>query len=328
LQSLKELQLQPCESPWWAWNGHLQTLGGHFIPSPQISPDGEKLEVPLPDGDRLFCLCYPGTSSLVISLYHGLSGDLNADYIQRAALLYQKMGHTVVLVNHRGVGEGAAYSRNSYHSGRGEDISAILMALRQKYPGKKQITVGFSMSGNIVLTLLAGLRGVEKPDGAITVNAAINLAESSRLLSQGFNRIYDLRFVARLREEIQAKYHLGLITKLYQIPRFSSVYDLDQIYTAEAGGFRDRDDYYASCSTYLHLSEVQTPTYMLTSADDPFILVKSYQEARLSSVISLHVEKVGGHLGYLSRRRTPLGSHRWLDYYLHESLRGLEALWL
>ncbi len=47
-------------------------------------------------------------------------------------------------------------------------------------------------------------------------------------------------------------------------------------------------------------------------------------KATISKTTQMHIEKRGGHLGYISRRETPLGSHRWLDYYLCEAFMALE----
>lgn len=320
---MKKLGLISCDAPFWAASGHGQTLWAHFLKSPELENLGKNIEVDLPDGDRLFCFYHLGHTDIVVSLYHGLSGDMFADYMQRTAILCRQLGHTVVLVNHRGAGPGAGQAKQSYHSGRAEDVSEVLKVLRTKFPGKKQITVGYSMSGNILLCLLGGFRGSEKPDGAITVNAPINLADGSERLKTGLNRIYDARFVYKLRQSIEDRYRLGLIAKRYEIPWWSTVHDLDRIYTAEAGNFKDRADYYESCSAKRYLSNIETPTYVLTAADDPFVSVLEYQQAQFSKNVQLHIEARGGHLGYLSKTTTPFGTHRWLDYYLNEALQAL-----
>ena len=320
---MQRLELISCDAPFWADSGHGQTLWGHFLKSPELENLGKNFEVDLPDGDRLFCFYQPGHTDVVVSLYHGLSGDVYADYMQRTALLCQQLGHTVVLVNHRGAGQGLHYARHPYHSGRAEDVSEILKALRQKFPQKKQIAIGYSMSGCIMLCLGGGFRGDEKPDGIITVNAPLNLGNGAALLKSGINRIYDVRFVHRLRQNIAEKYRLGLIAEHYEIPWWATIYDFDQIYTAPAAGFKNRQDYYDSCSAIHYLNGIDVPTYMLTAADDPFVTVQDYLSAPMSKTTSLHVESRGGHLGYLSRRKTPLGSHRWMDYYLHEALNAL-----
>lgn len=320
---MQRLELISCEAPFWADSGHSQTLWGHFLKSPELENPGLNFEVDLPDGDRLFCFYHPGHTDTVVSLYHGLSGDMNADYMQRTAILCRQLGHTVVLVNHRGAGPGIKNARNPYHSGRAEDVSEVIKALRQKFPNKKQIAVGYSMSGGIVLCLGGGFRGEHKPDGIITVNAPLNLDRGARMLRTGFNRIYDVRFVYRLRQNVEMKYQEGLIQQRYEIPWWATLNDFDRIYTAPASGFKDRTEYYESCSAINYLHNIDVPTYMLTSADDPFVKVDDYKEVQWRSNMSLHVENRGGHMGYLAKRKTPLGSTRWMDYYLHEAIQKM-----
>lgn len=320
---LTSLKLQPCLPPWWARDGHSQTIAGHLIPSPKIMDPGERLEISVPGGDRLIAYANAGKSDFVVSLFHGLSGDITGDYMQRTSLLCAQLGHTCVRVNHRGAGEGLEHARESYHSGRGEDISAVIEFLRARYPGKKQIAVGFSMSGNILLYLLSGQRGTEKPDGAIAVNGAINLETAAKSLLEGWNRLYDLRFVKSLSADLRLKYKKGLIPEVARFPWGTSVYDMDRLYTASANGFESREHYYATCSSQPHVSKIKTPTYVLTAADDPFVKVKDYEAAQWPACVSVHIEKHGGHMGYYSRKKTPLGSRRWLDYYIHEALQAL-----
>ncbi|MEN0058716.1 MAG: alpha/beta fold hydrolase [Bdellovibrio sp.] len=322
---MKKLDLIPCTAPLWARSGHAQTLWAHFLKSPELSDWGSSFEVDLLDGDRLSCFYLPGTSPFVVSLYHGLSGDVRADYMQRTALLCQKLGHTVVLVNHRGAGANAPFAQRPYHSGSAEDISLVLRKLRELFPGKKQIAVGYSMSGNMLLCLLGGYGGTTKPDGAITVNAPINLMGGSLLLKSGLNRLYDARFVMRLRKVVAEKYQKGWIAERYNIPVWSTIWDLDQIYTAPAAGFKDRADYYQSCSSLHYLHKVDRPTYVLTAHDDPFVSAEDYRSASFSKTTQVNIERHGGHLGYLSQQETILGSRRWLDYYLYEALKAMES---
>jgi predicted alpha/beta-fold hydrolase len=68
------------------------------------------------------------------------------------------------------------------------------------------------------------------------------------------------------------------------------------------------------------LDRIQRPTVILTSADDPFVPAISYREARTSASVHLHIEPVGGHMGYLSREKTPLGTKRWQDYAVDQTL--------
>ncbi|HEX4923169.1 MAG TPA: alpha/beta fold hydrolase [Bdellovibrionales bacterium] len=317
------LQLEPCEPPPWARSGHAQTVFGHFLPSPMLRDLGERVTLELPDGDRLVAYYRAGLSGKTVYLFHGLSGSTEADYIHRTAILARAHGHSVYLANHRGCGPGAGFAKHPYHSGRAEDLSAVIAHGRTREPGNTHLAIGFSLSGNALLLLMSGGREavtgpLVKPDAAISVNAPIDLADGAKALREGLNRIYDLRFVHECRKDLKRR--RKLTGRSYQVPLLATLYDFDAIYTGPAGGFKSREDYYESCSTKNLLSQIDRPTLMLTAKDDPFVRYHNYAEARLSEHVHLHAEDHGGHMGYLSKRKTPLGSHRWLDYALNEAM--------
>ncbi len=320
---LLPIEIPALLAPFWAPRGHLQTLAGHFIPSASLPSYGEPHEVVLPDGDRMLIYVTPGRVPVVLSQFHGLAGDMSADYMRRGAAIAQKFGLTHVYVNQRGAGPGLALAKSSYHSGRAEDMSAVLQFLRKKFPSQKQIAIGYSMSANILLLLLSGIRGGEKPDGAIAVNGPIDLREASSLLGKGMNRIYDQNFILSLQKMLREKHKRGLINEKYHFPLGSGVWDFDEIYTAKASGFRSREHYYEESSSFKHVHHIQTPTYVLTSADDPFVNVQAYLKAAWSSKTKLTISPLGGHLGYFDRRVLSSGNHRWLDVYIAKAIENL-----
>ncbi|MBX3020185.1 MAG: alpha/beta fold hydrolase [Bdellovibrionales bacterium] len=315
------MQLEPCVPPVWARGGHAQTILGHLLPSPQLKSKGRRIEIPLPDGDVLIGFVQPGASSTAVYIFHGLAGSTDSTYIHRTSLLAQKQGHTVFVVNHRGCGEGVGMARGPYHSGRGEDLAAVIDFGKKMYPRLRHVAVGFSLSANALLLLLSGQRGEVLPDAAIAVNAPIHLHRTSVLLRQGLNRIYDAKFYLQCRRDIIAGKADAAIKA--RVPRFTTLYELDDLYTAPAGGFKSREDYYTSCSTHTLLERIKVPTTIIMSKDDPFVPFESYQEAKLSPQVHLHVEEFGGHMGYLTRYKTPLGSKRWQDYAVHEALKSI-----
>lgn len=325
--SFPTIKLLPCQPPFWARDGHAQTMLGHLIPSPRLPQPGERVELPLPDGDRLVARWFenPRPSHTTVSVFHGLGGSTDAGYMHRTALLALAQGHHALLVNHRGSGEGAGLARGTPHSGRAEDVSSALEWVRAKRPEDRHIAVGFSMSGNALLLLLSGARGRVLPDRAVAVNAPIDLDDAALRLERGLNRIYDVRFVNELRRDMEFRRARGLITRDVPVPRRATLRDFDDLYTAPLNNFRDRADYYATCSTQARLGTIQVPTFILTASDDPFVNAEGYRSAQPSRSVTMHIEKIGGHMGYLSSRPTPLGSTRWMDYALAEILRAASA---
>ena len=280
---------------------------------------GQRFELPLGDGDRLVGFESPGNSNTVVYLFHGLAGSTDSTYMHRSAHVAASFGHTVIMTNHRGCGEGQGLAKGPHHSGRAEDLSAVIEHGRKKFPRHRHLAIGFSLGGNALLLLQAGRRGSHQPDAAISVNAPIHLQSTALNLKQGLNRVYDIDFFFRCKRGVEKTHG-----EKFELPWLATLHDFDNLYTAPAAGFRDREDYYSTCSTWNLLGEIRTPTIALTASDDPFVSVDYYKQAALSSNVKLHIEEFGGHLGYLSDRPTPLGSRRWLDYFVREAMHALE----
>lgn len=278
----------------------------------------------LKDGDALAGRAWAGISDSVVLLFHGLAGSHDAAYMNRAVRLSQKRGHTVWAMNHRGCGEGRGLAKGTYHSGRADDLGEVIRTARQAHPDKRIAVIGFSLSGNaLLLNLGEGIGIFEKPDVAIAVNPPIDLARCALLLKSGFNRVYDLRFVVRCRRAVRERVEDGLIPDIYPIPRFCTLTDFDDYYTAPASGFKNREDYYARCSAGPHLAKIKTPTVILMAEDDPFVAVESFRDFPVSDAIHLHIEATGGHMGYVAAKNHGDLFHRWLDGALGHYLDAL-----
>lgn len=328
----------PLEPPFWARGGHAQTILGHVLPTPgrALGPDqgDTRFEVALADGDTLVgyrCQRDPASSPwhapdgrpVRAHLFHGLSGDANADYIRLAAAALNALGAEVWAFNHRGAGQGAGLARGIYHSGRYDDVAAVLAASRAEAPDQLQLVVGFSLSGNASLRLAAewehpsqpdlewnGL--AQPPDAILALNPPIDLEDCSRRIQSGLNRLYQARFVRRLRRVLAERKRAFADFPPLSVPRGATLWDFDERVTAPLGGFTDARDYYATCSTVERLDQIQVPTAILMTGDDPFVGAERLSEAPRSESVHIHIEETGGHVGYLTKSG-PLGYRAWLE---------------
>ena len=314
--------LPPLRPPWWARGPHAQTVFAHLKPSRCATPPWQSLALRLPDHDVLKLRVARGTSGTAVYLFHGLGGSVDADYMRRAAALAWERGHSVVAVNHRGAGEGRGAAAKPYHSGSTSDISTVILMGQGLFPDHRHIAIGFSISANMLLLLLGREQHLTLPDAAIAVNPPVDLDACSRRITRGVNRIYDIRFVRMLKRQVRERVDFGLIPAFPDFPRFSDLRDFDAAYTAPHGGFESREDYYARCSAGPYLGNIETPTLLLTSRDDPFAPASDVEACALGPGVVLHVEVKGGHMGYLDRKAP---GKRWLDLALGEGLDHLRA---
>ena len=278
--------------------GHLQTLGGHFLRQYRKIPGAERKILVLDDGDELLLQFYERDSDTVVYLFHGLGGSTDAGYMRLSARAAMSLGHSVFLVNHRGAGEGTHLQhKQPYHSGRAEDLSAVLEYGKNLFPRKKHIAIGYSLSANALLLLLGGQRGSVQPDAAMAFNGPIHLENCSQLLTRGWNKIYDLTFLRDCKTDIKKKAQRGWIKKSNEMMAAKTLRELDELYTAPLGGFRSREE--------------------VTTTDDPFVDVNDYRAAKLSSKVKLEILESGGHMGFVNAGRS------WLERAL---VRGIKAL--
>jgi predicted alpha/beta-fold hydrolase len=305
--------LPPFEPSPYFRGGHMQTIVSHLLPVEQLSGDFERWIVPLDGGDELWCRFYLGTSSEMVLLFHGLGGSADSKYMQACGTAAREEGHSVLLVNHRGCGEGAEYAAGIYHSGAVSDIAAVLKFARQKTPHLRHTAVGFSLSANLLLTVGAKLSEA-LPDRIIVVNPPIDLHTTSKLILHPSNFVYDQKFVRDLKIMMDDKFRRGKIQERPALPKFCRLMDFDEIVTAPQAGFKTRDEYYTKCSSLHYAAQIKPPTLILTAEDDPFIPAGPFREAKYPSHVKVRIEKTGGHVGYLSRRG------RWLGEFLREAL--------
>ena len=300
------------------YTGHSQTLLGHLVPSKTEEDEFRSHILKLPDGDEIHLLYKDLNSEVTLSVYHGLGGDAGADYIRRTARVASQFGWNIILVNHRKASP-LARAERTYHSGRGDDASAVINWAREQFPGTKQVAVGFSMSGSILLNLVCGRYGLYKPDFAVVVNAPLKLSNAATLLSRGFSKIYDLRFYLILKSILQKEGD-------EKLPTFGRTFDIDERFTSRINGFKNAEDYYEKCSSYNYLSNIDVPTFVLSSFDDPFIDVNDYLQAKWSSCVHLTLARHGGHMGYFSKNKDPRYGRRWLDLYLESVFKKIKDL--
>lgn len=315
--------LPPCRAPAWVRGGHAQTLWGYLLPSAKLEAPGERWRVDLEDGDFAVARVHevPGAATVHL-LFHGLGGDIESTYMHRSVAVARRHGATAVRVNLRSAGEGYAEALGLYHSGRSADLAKVVRAARSRWPGARVIASGFSMSGNLVLNLLGRHSGADLPDAAFVVNPAINLTETSRRLGQGFNRVYDRRFVRDLMSLLEKKHRAGQPTPtLLRRPR--TLAEFDELVTCRAAGFGSREQYYRECSSAAHVHRIETPTVVLTAEEDPFVSAEDFRRVKWGRGARVRIERHGGHLGYLHAQGS--GYARWLDLATEIVWKDLES---
>ncbi|MGA9068742.1 MAG: alpha/beta fold hydrolase [Terracidiphilus sp.] len=291
--------------------GHLQTIVGNFYPRPAfaLKAEEETVEVDPADGSRVLCHCHwqaeaVRATRLTVVLTHGLEGSSESGYIRGVAARAWEAGCNVVRMNMRTCGGTEQLTPTLYHSGLSGDLGAVVRHFTRQHGIQRVALVGYSMGGNLALKL-AGEWGSGAPLVAVaTVCPAIDLATGADALHEGFNRVYEWKFLRGLKARYRRK--AMLFPEIYAPPEVigpvRSIREFDDKIVARYWDFRNADDYYHRAASARVVEQIAVPTLILRALDDPFIRLTA--ETRGKLLANPHVRLVetrhGGHCGYLS----------------------------
>ena len=296
----------------WLKSGHLQTIVGNFLPRPEsrLPTVAETIEVDPADRSCVLCHCHwqpepVRASRLTVVLVHGLEGSSDSRYMQGIATRAFAAGMNVVRMNMRNCGGSDALTPTLYHSGRSDDVGAVVRHFTERFGLERVALAGYSMGGNLVLKL-AGEWEARPPLVAVaTVCPVIDLAPSADALHEPANRIYEWRFLRALMRRYHRK--TSLYPKIYPARNLGpvrSIREFDQKVVAPYCGFRDADDYYYRAASARVVDRIAVPTFILCAQDDPFIRLFPETRIVLNANPNIHFVETsnGGHCAFLARR--------------------------
>ena len=300
---------------------HLLTILGHYWP--------RKLDIrPYPIASHLYRTDVDtqvlvqtqkplGPARGTIVMVHGLEGSGEAGYMRTMAHAALRAGYIAHRFHMRTCGGTEHLAKTLYHGGLTGDLLAVL----RQWATERQTPVhlvGYSLGGNVV-TKLVGELGEEAGrliTSVCAVSTPIDLNAGARRLAEPSNRLYEQRFLRRMRERVRA-------TKLFSeeaLKPGGSLWDFDDRITGPSFGFRGAEHYYRTQSCQNFLEAIRVPTLFVQAKDDIFIPFEMFDHPAFQSNpwLTLTVTERGGHLGFLSRRKPRF----WVDEVVMEWIAG------
>lgn len=256
-------------------------------------------------------------------LVHGLEGSSNAGYFRSMAQLALEAGFVVYRTNMRSCGGTEHLCRTMYHAGLTSDTRVILEQLQRESP-LPRFLIGYSLGGNVALKLAGELGSAASSllHGVCAVSTPIDLAASVRQMSRRANRIYENRFLSRLKRRVNIRARTDELVKqlLAGRPRMQSVYEFDDEITAKYFGFGSADNYYDTQSSIHFLPWIQISTLLVQAKDDPLIPFGMFESdaVQQNAHIKLIAAEHGGHLGFVASSKPRF----WVDRVILEWILG------
>ena len=251
-----------------------------------------------------------------IVMVHGLEGSSAAGYMRSMAQLALEHGYATHRTNMRSCGGTESLCKTMYNAGLTSDTLAVIREIRGRYRHPIYL-IGYSLGGNVSLKLAGelGESAIGLIDGVCAVSTPIDLGASVQQMSRRENRIYEWRFLSRLKERIRKRAEsLPGVYDLDRLATAGTVYQFDDFITAPSFGFGTAENYYRTQSSRQFLPSIRIPTLLIQAKDDPLIPFEIFEspEVQENPCISLVAVEHGGHLGFLSNS-TP---RFWADQIL------------
>ena len=243
-------------------------------------------------------------SKTIVIITHGLEGNSERAYARGMVRAVNNAGWDAVAINLRGCSGEPNNLYLSYHSGKTDDLGLVIHHIKENYDYDKIMLIGFSLGGNITLKYLGEQGENANPliSRAVAISVPIDLEDSAVQLAKKSNMHYMNRFVKMLKPKIIGKAERfpewGLARE--NILKMSNFYDIDELYTAPAHGFKNAKDYWEKCSSKPFLPNIKIPTLLINALNDPFLGERSIpvKEAENSKFFFLETPDYGGHVGF------------------------------
>lgn len=285
----------------WNKNKHLETILPALFRKVNVKYTRERLE--LADGDFIDLDWINNGNKNILILFHGLEGSSQSQYIKGFAKHFSNHYFDVCAVNFRSCSGENNRLLTSYHMGQSNDINLIVEHILKQKRCDKIVLGGFSLGGNVLLKYLGENANQlhQKIKCAFTFSVPIDLAASSHVLSNNFNKPYMINFLKSLNKKIIEKSkHFPNQVDISGIEKIKTFSEWDAKYTAKLHGFKSAHDYYSKCNSLQFLYKITIPTLLVNALNDPFLTKTCFpiELAKKHDYLHLETPKKGGHVGF------------------------------
>ena len=288
--------------PRYLFNGHLETI----IPDVfrrKMKVSYQRSRLTLKDHDFVDLDWIKQGAKRLVILTHGLVGDSNRPYIQRAAAYFSQRQWDILAWNCRSCGGEVNNAFRLYHHGEIEDFSEVIDHAIHTHHYESIALIGYSMGGSITLKY-AGVKGNTIPKqviAAISFCAPFDIDICSRNMDSRSNAIYTYFFrkdieVKLMEKDAQYPGRLDL-SKLKTVRTWK---EFDEHFSAPINGFSSAQDFYDNASVRHFIEGIQIPALAVNPINDPIIPIECVPIEACAAHPYLHLETParGGHVGF------------------------------
>ncbi len=239
-------------------------------------------------------------------LVHGLEGSDEARYMISTGMLAYRSGWHVVRMNMRGCGDSLELCPKLYNAGLTTDLVAVSEWLARRV---SRFAIGsFSLGAGLTLLTLARERDrfPEECIAAVAVCPPLDMSACADALELRHNWIYHQRFTRSLCASYRARQALAPTHYKEGLERnVTTLRQFDDVITAYYGGYGNAEDYYRSASSGPRLDQIDRPTLVLGTDNDPFIPSVDIAHWPHTKTVRVEITSGAGHVGFIGSSKAP-----------------------
>lgn len=305
--------------PFFYVNGHLETI----VPSLRRKIKGiayEREQIETPDDDFLNIDWIKNGNPKVLVISHGLEGGSDRHYVMGLAKLFSQNGWDIAAWNNRTCNGEMNRQRIMYHHAATYDLRAVMD--RVVANGYQEIAVaGISMGGGQTLRYLGQEDEYGLPEQlkrAVIISAPCSLIESAKTLNWKSNRVYEKRFLNKLKKKVAAKAEQFSDIDINGLDAMTTLREFDDTYSGPLHGFKDAKAFYQFCDPYPFIPKIKKEFLVLNALNDPLLQGNCYpyELAQQMPNMTLETPERGGHVGFA----------RSFKEFTYSEIRALEYL--
>lgn len=305
--------------PFFYVNGHFETI----IPSLRRKIKGiayNREQIETPDDDFLNIDWIKNGHRRLLIISHGLEGGSDRHYAMALAKLFSQNNWDVLAWNNRTCNGEMNRQKIMYHHGASYDIRTV-MKHATTFDYEEIAMAGISMGGGQTIRYLGEVGEYEIPEivkKAVVISAPCSLIESAATLNWRSNRVYERRFLGKLKDKIRRKAEQYPDIDTSGLDDIQKLKVFDDIYSGPIHGFKDAAAFYEFCNPFPFLKKIDREVLILNALNDPLLQGDCYPYQLAENSVNIHLEtpKRGGHVGFT----------RFADEFTYSERRTLEFL--
>lgn len=249
---------------------------------------------------------------------------MRSTYLLQTGGRLLREGWDVFRLNFRDHGDTHHLNPGIFHSCLLDEAIGAVRALTHQFPLRPRVVIGFSLGGNFALRVaLQAPRQRVAMDAAVAVCPVIDPHQGLFSIEHA-PWFYHAYFMYKWRRSLRRKQRAFPDTELFELCELrADMRGLTRALVRRHTDFGTLENYLDGYSVAgEQLAQLQVPTFILTSRDDPVIPVDDFERLALPPNVELDITERGGHCGFISDLR--LSS--FAEDYIIERLATLKCI--